>query len=118
MVIVATALFCQWAATKIWNLPFFDPRSALISSLSLCLLLRTRSLWLAAAIAAIAILSKFLLRWRGKHIFNPTNLGLVAGILFFDGVWVSSGQWGSFALFAFFMICLGSLVIHRAERST
>lgn len=117
LVIVATALGCQWAASRIWQLPFFDPRSALISSLSLCLLLRTRSLWLAALIAAITIFSKFLLRWRGKHIFNPTNLGLAIGILFVDGVWVSSGQWGSFAIFAFLMICLGSLVVFRAERS-
>lgn len=117
VVIVGTALFAQWAATKIWHLPFFDPRSALISALSLCLLLRTRSLALAALIAAVAILSKFVLRWRGKHIFNPTNFGLALGILLVDGVWVSSGQWGSFAIFASFMICLGSLVIHRAERS-
>ena len=116
-VILSTALLAQWAATRIWHLPFFDPKSALISALSLCLLLRTRSLALAALIAAVAILSKFLIRWRGKHVFNPTNLGLVLGILCLDGVWVSSGQWGSFAIFAFFMICLGSLVIHRAERS-
>lgn len=116
-VIVGTALLAQWAATRIWRLPFFDPRSALISALSLCLLLRTRSLALAALVAAIAILSKFVLRWRGKHVFNPTNFGLALGILLIDGVWVSSGQWGSFAIFAFFMICLGSLVIHRAERS-
>lgn len=117
LVIVGSALFCQWAASRLFRLPFFDPRSALISSLSLCLLMRTRSLWLAALVASIAILSKFLIRWRGKHVFNPTNLGLAVGILFLDGVWVSSGQWGSFAIFAFFMICLGSLVIHRAERS-
>lgn len=117
VVIVGTALLAQWLATRFWHLPFFDPKSALISSLSLCLLLRTRSLTLAALIAAIAIFSKFLLRWRGKHIFNPTNFGLAIAILFFDGAWVSSGQWGSFAIFAFFMICLGSLVIHRAERS-
>jgi Na+-transporting NADH:ubiquinone oxidoreductase subunit NqrB len=115
--IVGTALAAQWAATRIWKLPFFDPRSALISALSLCLLLRTRFWWLAVVIALVTIFSKFVLRWRGKHIFNPTNFGLALGILFVPGVWVSSGQWGSFAIFASFMICLGSLVIHRAERS-
>lgn len=117
LVIVASALTAQFLASRLWHLPFFDPKSALISSLSLCLLLRTRSLALAALLAAMVIFSKFLLRWQGKHIFNPTNFGLVVGILFFDGVWVSSGQWGSFALFAFLMVCLGSLVIRRAERS-
>jgi Na+-transporting NADH:ubiquinone oxidoreductase subunit NqrB len=116
-VILATALGCQWAASKVWHLPFFDPRSALISAISLCLLLRTRSLTLAAGIAAITILSKFVIRYRGKHVFNPTNFGCAIAILCFDGAWLSSGQWGSFAIFAFAMVCLGSLVIRRAERS-
>lgn len=115
--IVATALLCQYAATRIWRLPFFDPKSALISALSLCLLLRTRSVGLAIFIAAITILGKFLIRFRGKHVYNPTNFGLAIAILCCDGVWVSSGQWGSFALAAFAFVCAGSLVIRRAERS-
>src|SRR5215510_1757365 len=52
-------------------------KSALISSLSLCLMLRTDSLLVAALAAFIAVSSKFLIRLNGKHVFNPTNLALV-----------------------------------------
>ena len=92
-------------------------RSALISGLSLCLLLRTNRLELAVLAAVITIAGKFLIRFRGKHVFNPTNGGLVAMLLLTDQVWVSPGQWGSAAFFAFLMACLGGMVVKRASRS-
>ena len=92
-------------------------RSALISGLSLCLLLRTNRIDLALLSAVITIAAKFLIRYRGKHIFNPTNGGIVAMLLLSDQVWVSPGQWGSVAFFAFLMACLGGLVVNRASRS-
>ena len=92
-------------------------RSALISGLSLCLLLRTASPALAVLAAVLTIAGKFLFRFRGKHIFNPTNGGLVALLLLTDQVWVSPGQWGSAAFFAFLMACLGTVVAKRAARS-
>ena len=76
--ILAAALATQLACTRIWRLPAFEPKSALISGLSLCLLLRTHSPLLVLAAPAIAVASKFAVRVRGKHIFNPTNLALVA----------------------------------------
>ena len=33
--------------------------------------------WIFAATAALSLLSKHLIRWRGRHIFNPSNFGLV-----------------------------------------
>ncbi len=116
-VLLGTALLTQWVCTRLWKLPAFDPRSALISGLSLCLLLRTNSLALAAVTAAITILGKFVLRWRGKHLFNPTNFGIVAMMLATGQVWVSPGQWGNAAYLAFLIACLGGLVVNRAARS-
>jgi Na+-transporting NADH:ubiquinone oxidoreductase subunit NqrB len=116
-VILATALLTQYACTRLWRLPAFDPRSALISGLSLCLLLRTNSEALVVAAVGVTIASKFVLRWNGKHLFNPTNGGLVAMMLFTGQVWVSPGQWGNAAFFAFLMACLGGLVVNRAARS-
>ncbi len=115
--ILVTALLSQWLCTRLWRLPRFDPRSALTSSLSLCLLLRADSLGPAVAAAAITISSKFLIRARGKHVFNPTNFGLVVMMLLTERVWVSAGQWGSAAFFGFLLACLGGLVVHRAARS-
>jgi Na+-transporting NADH:ubiquinone oxidoreductase subunit NqrB len=116
--LLAAALLAQYACTRLWRLPAFDPRSALISGLSLCLLLRTNSAWLAVLAAVVTIASKFVLRVRGKHVFNPTNFGIVAMMLATGGkVWVSPGQWGSAAFFAFLVACLGGLVVNRAARS-
>jgi Na+-transporting NADH:ubiquinone oxidoreductase subunit NqrB len=115
--LLGPALLTQAVCTRLRHLPAFDPRSALISGLSLCLLLRTSSLLLAAVAAVLTIASKFVIRWRGKHVFNPTNFGIVALLLLTDRAWVSPGQWGSVAFFSFLMACLGGLVVHRAARS-
>lgn len=117
-VCVGGVLMTQWLCARLVRLPVFEWRSALISGLSLCLLCRTNSLGLAAFTALITIAGKFALRWRGKHLFNPTNFGLMTMMLLTDGhVWVSPGQWGNVAFFAFLMACLGGLVVMRAQRA-
>lgn len=94
-VMLAVTLLAQYACTRIWKLPAFDPRSALISGLSLCLLLRTNSVGLAIAAAVITIASKFVLRFNGKHLFNPTNFGIVAMMALTGQVWVSPASGGT-----------------------
>lgn len=116
-VILLTAQATQLLGTHLTGLPRFDPLSALITSLSLTLLLRTELVVLAAAAAAIAIGSKFLVRVRGKHVFNPANVALVSLTLLSDRAWISSGQWGSTTLAAFGLACLGFLVLTRAKRA-
>ncbi len=117
LVIFATAQLVQFTGSKLAGLSRFDPLSAVITSLSLTLLLRTDALLLAAAAACLAIASKFLLRYAGKHVFNPANFALVTLMLASDNAWVSSGQWGSATLVAFALACLGSLVLTRAKRA-
>ena len=115
--ILLTAQAVQFIGTRAAGLPRFDPLSALITSLSLTLLLRTELIALAMLAAAIAIGSKFLIRVRGKHVFNPANVALVTLMLATDYAWVSSGQWGSAAIGAFALACLGFLVLTRAKRA-
>ncbi|MEZ4241395.1 MAG: RnfABCDGE type electron transport complex subunit D [Myxococcota bacterium] len=95
----------------------YDPRSAAISSLSLCLLLRTNSVWVAAFAGMVAIGAKFVVRVRGKHLFNPAMVGIVAAVLLTDAAWISPGQWGNAALAALFFASAGTTVVQRAERS-
>jgi len=114
---IVTALATQWLCSRLWRLPMFDPKSAMISALSLCLLFRSRSMALVILVTVITVASKFVLRWKGKHIFNPTNFGIVVMMILFDGVWVSPGQWGNVAFFAFLIACAGGLVVNRAARS-
>ena len=115
--IMLTAQAVQYLGTRMAGLPRFDPLSALITSLSLTLLLRTDLPALAVAAAAIAIGSKFLVRVRGKHVFNPANVALVSLMLLSERAWVSSGQWGSATIGAFALACLGFLVLTRAKRA-
>ncbi len=115
--IVTTALSVQYLGTKLVGLPHFDPLSPLITSLSLTLLFRTDMASLAVLAACIAIGSKFLIRVNGKHVFNPANVAIVSLMLASDHAWISSGQWGSAAIGAFALACLGFIVLTRARRS-
>src|SRR4051812_40371383 len=82
--ILATVLATQKACDALTGsrAPFSSTaRSALISGLSLCLLLRTNDPVLAVAAAVVTIAAKFLIRVNGKHLFNPTNGGIVFMLL-------------------------------------
>ncbi len=61
--------------------------------------------------------SKFLIRVRHKHVFNPTNLALVLLLLTTNDAWISPGQWGTQAALAFFLASAGLLVVNRAARA-
>ena len=115
--ITVSALVSQFLFSKFWRLPRFDLRSAAISTLSLCLLLRTTSITTALLAGFLAIGSKFVLRHGGKHFFNPTAFGIAAVLLLTDDAWVSAGQWGAAPLFALALACIGALVVRRARRS-
>jgi Na+-transporting NADH:ubiquinone oxidoreductase subunit NqrB len=116
VLLVGTAIGTQALFARMKGVAF-DPRSAAISGLSLSLLLRSETLILLLAGAVIAVASKFVVRIHGKHIFNPTNIAIVALMLVSKHVWVSPGQWGNVAFFGFLIACIGGLVVNRAARS-
>ena len=115
--VLATALATQWAGTRLTSGVKFDPLSPLITALSLSLLLRTSSpAWLAVA-AVLAIGSKFVIRFDGKHIFNPANFAIALLLLCSDCAWISPSQWGSKTWAAFFFASLAGLVLSKAKRA-
>ena len=116
VLVIGSALGTQLVCTRLWRLPRFDPLSALISGIGLCTLLRTNGPPLAMLAAVIAIASKFVLCWRGKHLYNPTNLALVVMLLAGVG-WISPGQYGHVAFVALLIVCLGLTVVCKAARS-
>lgn len=74
---------------------WFFPSGALLSGLIVALVLSPEEPWYVPLLtAALAINVKYLLRLRGKHIFNPAALALVAAC-----VVLASGQswWGALA---------------------
>jgi enediyne biosynthesis protein E5 len=92
-------------------------RSAVITGLSLTLLLRADNLWVHPAAACAAILSKSLIRPRGKHLFNPATFGVMFAMILLPGAWISPGQWGQDVALAGWMIALGAFVATRARRA-
>lgn len=95
---------------------FSSIKSALITALGLCLLLHVSAVWVAALAAFVAIASKFLIRKKTKHIFNPANIGIVAAIALSQQAWVSPGQWGSEVIGWFFVGSAGLMMILKVGR--
>lgn len=90
--------------------------SVVISAMSLCLLLKTGH-WTTSAFAVIiTVLSKYIFRFSGKHIFNPSAFGIVITLLATNDAWLSPGQWGSNAVIFFFVITLGTIVVTRVQK--
>jgi len=90
--------------------------SVLITSFGLCLLLKTNIGWVAVLAAAVSILSKYLFRINGKHIFNPSALGIVVAVLLTGNAWISPGQWGSGTVIMFAVLSFGFIVTTRVQK--
>src|SRR3954469_18399870 len=115
--IFAVAIATQIAFTRLLDLPDAGLLSPIITSCGLTLLLRADALWVPPVAAFFAIASKFTLRVRGRHFFNPANLGICALMLLTSRAWCSPAQWGEGGLLLLWMIALGCTVAHRAFRS-
>ncbi|MCB1739658.1 MAG: hypothetical protein KDK91_04760, partial [Gammaproteobacteria bacterium] len=113
----AGALGAHWMG-RLWHAarPRHTWPSAVITALSLCLLLRVDQAALGALAGFLAVGSKFVLRVRGKHLFNPATFGIAVMLLCYPGSWVSPGQWGRVALLGLAMTGLALCVLTRARR--
>jgi len=91
--------------------------SAYVSGISVGMLIRSPAFWPYALCSAISITSKYLIRVDGRHIWNPSNLGVVAMlVLAADSVAGLSVQWGNTLLPMAVVWCFGSVIIHRLGR--
>jgi Na+-translocating ferredoxin:NAD+ oxidoreductase RnfD subunit len=91
--------------------------SAYITGISVGILVRSPAVWPYLWCSVVSITSKYVLRVKGRHIWNPSNFGISA-LLFlasFTGATLSV-QWGN-NLYAMLVIwTLGSLIIYRLKR--
>lgn len=116
---IAQILLCLAAGALIeFGVAFFKdraimwPASGLLTGNSTAFILRTpgtlhgqwwslHGIWIFLGVVAISMLSKYLIRWRGRHIFNPSNLGLVIAFVALgprytepqDLWWIPGGPW-------------------------
>jgi Na+-translocating ferredoxin:NAD+ oxidoreductase RnfD subunit len=91
--------------------------SAYISGISVSILIRSILLWPFALVSIVSIMSKYLLRYKGRHIWNPSNFG-ISWFLFFAPASVAglSIQWGNSLLPMLVIWSLGLFIAIRAKR--
>jgi Na+-translocating ferredoxin:NAD+ oxidoreductase RnfD subunit len=91
--------------------------SAYITGISVGILVRSPASWPYALCSVISIMSKYVLRVKGRHIWNPSNFG-IAVLLFLasETMAVLSIQWGNNLLPVLIIWILGSIIIWRARR--
>jgi len=97
------------------------PRSVLssyISGNSLAILLKPAAglLWPFGLGAVITIGSKYVLTWRGRHLWNPTNFSIAAMVLLAPGsVTILSHEWGNDLRVNAVIWAIGLLTVARAK---
>lgn len=94
-----------------------DLSSAYISGISVGILIRSPQLWPFALCAMITITSKYVLRYRDQHLWNPSNFGVVMMLLLApEYVSVLSIQWGNNMWAMLIIWLIGSISIYRLKR--
>jgi hypothetical protein len=108
---------------------FVWPASAMLTGSGVALILRvvgtppgqpwsTYGWYVFAVVAGLSLLSKYVIRYRGTHVFNPSNVGLVVAFLVLgsaraeplDFWWAPLNAW---MLAAYVVITVGGLLITR-----
>ena len=91
--------------------------SAYITGISVGILVRSPAFWPYVLCSVISITSKYVLRVKGRHIWNPSNFGISA-MLFLapETVATLSIQWGNYLLPMLVIWALGSVIIWRLRR--
>jgi enediyne biosynthesis protein E5 len=114
---IATAITFEMVLGRIFLHKWPHPASAYISGISVGILLRSPAFWPYALCSALSITSKYALRVRGRHIWNPSNFGICAMlILAAQAVSSLSIQWGNNFASLVVIWVLGSVIVWRAKR--
>lgn len=91
--------------------------SAYISGISVGILIRSPLIWPYALCSALSIMSKYALRWHGRHLWNPSNFGVSAMLFLYPAAVASlSIQWGNSLWPMAVVWTLGSIIIARLKR--
>jgi len=114
---IVTALVIELILGRIFFGKWLNLASAYITGISVGILVRSPAAWPYALCSAISIMSKYVLRVKGRHIWNPSNFGLsVSFFLAADTMAGLSIQWGNYKAPLIVIWVLGSIIIYRARR--
>src|ERR1700678_166828 len=114
---IVTSISMELVLGRIFFRKWLHPASAYITGISVGILVRSPAFWPYALCSAISITSKYVLRVKGRHIWNPSNFG-ISVLLFLAPETVASLsiQWGNYLLPMVVIWCLGSVIIWRVRR--
>jgi enediyne biosynthesis protein E5 len=114
---IVAALATELVLGRIFFGKWLNLASAYITGISVGILIRSPALWPFALCSVISIMSKYVLRLKGRHLWNPSNFGICV-LLFLapETVAALSVQWGNFKWPLIVIWVLGSVIIWRAKR--
>lgn len=114
---IVSALIAEMVLGRIFFGKWLNLASAYISGISVGILVRSPALWPYALCSVISIMSKYVLRVKGRHLWNPSNFGICV-LLFLapETVAALTIQWGNFIAPLLVIWILGSVIIWRAKR--
>jgi hypothetical protein len=114
---IVAAIVAELVLGRIFYGKWLNLASAYISGISVGILLRSPALWPFALAGVLSIMSKYVLRVKDRHLWNPSNFGICA-LLFLapETVAALSVQWGNFKWPLIVIWVLGAIIIWRARR--
>ena len=115
---IGTAIGAELIMGRITYGKWPHPASAYISGISAGILVRSPLLWPYFLVSLVSITSKYVLRVKGRHIWNPTNFGVSAAAFLAPAtVTVLSIQWGNALAPMIIIWVLGSVIVWRVGRA-
>jgi enediyne biosynthesis protein E5 len=91
--------------------------SGYVSGISVGILVRSPAMWPYALCSMLSITSKYVLRIKGRHLWNPSNFGICVLLVLAPEAVSSLGiQWGNYLPPMIIVWILGSLIIWQAKR--
>jgi len=114
---IVTAIVAELVMGRITYGAWPHPASAYISGISAGILVRSPLLWPYFLTSLISITSKYVLRFKGRHLWNPTNFGVSAVVFLAPAtVAVLSIQWGNVVAPMAVIWLLGTVIVWRVGR--
>lgn len=114
---IVTAIGAELVLGRVTYGAWPHPASAYISGISAGILIRSPFLWPYFFTSLISIVSKYVLRLRGQHLWNPTNFGVSAVVFLAPAtVAVLSIQWGNVVAPMVVIWVLGTIIVWRVGR--
>ena len=114
---IAVAMMFELVLSRLVYHKWPNLASAYITGISVGILVRSPEYWPFALTSAIAITSKYVIRWHGRHLWNPSNLAICAMLLLAPEYFATlNTQWGNTLWPMMVVWVLGALITWRVKR--